>query len=175
MDRRLRALSYRIAGLTEGTRYDVQVRAVTADGDGPWSATASGTPATWGAVRFFSPTAVALGGEVVVTVAANGIGAFGAVVETLPPGFNYVSSSLPDDEIVVQGRELRFTLLGITGFTYTVTAPGAAGSYSFSGVVTNAGGQRVPVGGALNVAVGEDSLSPGTTPTATGRSRGTRS
>ena len=37
------ALSYRISGLTNGTQYDVQVRAVTADGDGPWSATVTGT------------------------------------------------------------------------------------------------------------------------------------
>ena len=37
------ALSYQISGLTNGTQYDVQVRAVTADGDGPWSATATGT------------------------------------------------------------------------------------------------------------------------------------
>ena len=41
-------LSYQIAGLTDGTQYDVQVRAVSAAGDGPWSATAQGTPATWG-------------------------------------------------------------------------------------------------------------------------------
>ena len=60
------ALSYQIAGLTDGTRYDVQVRAVSAAGDGPWSATAPGTPATWGAIRSFSPPSVAPAGEVVV-------------------------------------------------------------------------------------------------------------
>ena len=38
------ALSYQIAGLTDGTQYHVQVRAVTAAGDGPWSAAATGTP-----------------------------------------------------------------------------------------------------------------------------------
>ena len=38
------ALSYQIAGLTGGTQYDVQMRAVTAAGDGPWSAAATGTP-----------------------------------------------------------------------------------------------------------------------------------
>ena len=36
-------LNYIITGLTRGTQYDVQVRAVSADGDGPWSATATGT------------------------------------------------------------------------------------------------------------------------------------
>ena len=38
------ALSYELTGLTAGTQYDVQMRAVNATGDGPWSATAMGTP-----------------------------------------------------------------------------------------------------------------------------------
>ena len=37
------ASSYQIAGLANGTQYHVQVRAVTAAGDGPWSAAATGT------------------------------------------------------------------------------------------------------------------------------------
>ena len=36
---------YVITGLSAGEQYDVQVRAVNADGQGPWSITASGTPA----------------------------------------------------------------------------------------------------------------------------------
>ena len=40
-------LEYTITGLTEGKEYDIQVRAVTTgDGDGPWSATATGKPGT---------------------------------------------------------------------------------------------------------------------------------
>ena len=39
-------LSYELTGLTDGTRYDVQVGAVNGDGEGPWSATATGTPET---------------------------------------------------------------------------------------------------------------------------------
>ena len=39
------ALQYTLTGLTGGTQYDLQVRAVNAGGDGPWSATATGTPA----------------------------------------------------------------------------------------------------------------------------------
>ena len=38
------APGHRLPGLTGGTRYDVQVRAVNAAGDGPWSATTTGTP-----------------------------------------------------------------------------------------------------------------------------------
>ncbi len=36
-------LTYELTGLSGGTRYDVQVRAVNGSGDGPWSATATGT------------------------------------------------------------------------------------------------------------------------------------
>ena len=38
-------LQYVLTGLTNGTRYDVQVRAVNVSGDGPWSAKATGTTA----------------------------------------------------------------------------------------------------------------------------------
>ena len=147
------ALSYQIAGLTDGTQYDVQVRAVSAGGDGPWSAAAAGTPATWGAIRSFSPPSVAPAGEVVVMITASGYGRFGAVTETLPPGFSYVSSSLEDSGVTDVGREVRFSLFGQTAFTYTVTASSAAGTYSFSGVLRNSDREDVPVGGALAIAV----------------------
>ena len=39
------ALEYTITGLTNGTEYDVQVRAVNSNGDGTWSDTKTGTPA----------------------------------------------------------------------------------------------------------------------------------
>ncbi len=39
-------LSHTIISLTNDTQYDVQVRAVNAEGDGPWSATATGRPRT---------------------------------------------------------------------------------------------------------------------------------
>ena len=39
-------LQYTLTGLTADTQYDIQVRAVNAVGDGPWSATVTGTPTT---------------------------------------------------------------------------------------------------------------------------------
>ena len=141
------ALSHQISGLTGGTQYDVQVRAVTAAGNGPWSAAATGTPATWGTIRSFSPPSAAPAGEVVVMITASGYGRFGAVTETLPPGFSYVSSSLEDSGVTDVGRDVRFSLFGQTAFTYTVTAPGAAGTYSFSGVLRNSDREDVQVGG----------------------------
>ena len=150
-------LRYQITGLTGGIQYDVQVRSVTADGDGPWSATAIGTPTTWGANRSFSPSSAAPGGTVVVTIDASGYGAFGGITETLPAGFSYVSSSLDDSSVVLiespQHQEATFTLIGATSFTYTVAAPSAEGSYPFSGVLRNSDGENVPVGGALTIEV----------------------
>ena len=40
-----RTRGYTVSGLTDGTRYDVQVRAVNAQGDGVWSDTVTATPA----------------------------------------------------------------------------------------------------------------------------------
>ena len=147
------SLIYTIEGLTGGAQYDVQVRAVSSVGAGPWSVTATGTPVqgdqvpTAGATRSFSTSAVAPGGQLVVTITATGYGAFGGVAETLPSGFSYVSSSLLDDAVTAQDQELSFALLGETEFTYTVTAPDAAGSYPFSGILTNSDKEDVPVGG----------------------------
>ena len=41
-------LQYTLTGLTGGTQYDLQIRAVNAVGDGPWSATATGTTTATG-------------------------------------------------------------------------------------------------------------------------------
>ena len=40
-------LEYTITELKNGTQYDVQVRAVNANGDGAWSGTTVGTPGIW--------------------------------------------------------------------------------------------------------------------------------
>ena len=151
------ATNYSHTGLTAGTTRHYRVSAINSAGPGPASNVASGItarPSTWSAVRSFSPASVDPGGQVVVTITATGYGAFGGVVETLPPGFSYVSSSLTDDSITVNGRAVSFVLFGETDFTYTVAASSAVGSYSFSGVLTNSDGEEVPVGGALSLTVG---------------------
>ena len=67
-------LQYTVTGLTGGTQYDLQVRAVNAGGDGSWSATATGTPtagttcATGGAVTDASNTGLVSDCEVLLDV-----------------------------------------------------------------------------------------------------------
>ena len=66
------------------------------------------------------------------------MGPSGAVTETLPGGFSYVSSSLTDAGEVteVDARTVRFTLQGADkSFTYTVTASDMLGSHDFSGTL----------------------------------------
>ena len=62
------------------------------------------------ATRSFNPATVVQGGDVVVTIAATGYGSLGAVTETLPAGFSYVSSSLTAEGEVteVDARTVRF-------------------------------------------------------------------
>ena len=50
------ALRYVLAGLAAGRRYDVQVRAVNADGDGPWSATVTFSPDRAALVALYNAT-----------------------------------------------------------------------------------------------------------------------
>ena len=51
-----------------------------------------------------------------VTIAASNYGPAGGVTETLPDGFMYVSSSLPDSQVLHTGQTVRFTLQGDTSF-----------------------------------------------------------
>ena len=125
------------------------------------SVAAQSTPS---ATRSFDTTSVAPGGQVVVTVAVSGYGAAGALIETLPDGFSYVSSTHSD--AVANGREVSFTLFGETSVTYTVEASqtATAGDYSFSGEVRGVGDPppTATVGGATDVTV-----EAGTTPAPT--------
>ena len=109
-----------------------------------------------GARRSFSPASVAAGGEVVVTIRATGYGSLGAVTETLPAGFSYVSSSLTDEGEVTEVDDVtvRFTLQGADKtFTYTVTASSTGDDYEFSGTLRDSDKVDSVVGGASSVAV----------------------
>ena len=122
------------------------------------------------ATRSFSPSRVAPGGQVVVTITAANYGEFGRVTETLPEGFEYVSISgdLDDDNVSVNGQMVRFTLLGGDArFTYTVTASDTAGSHTFSGVLRDEDKEEYDVGGAPRVTVRAPVTPPARPPTPT--------
>ena len=105
------------------------------------------------AMRSFSGSTVMTGDSLEVTITARDYGSFGAVVETLPNGFAYVSSALADVE--EEGNELTFALLDANSasFMYTVRAPSAAGSYDFMGRLIDDAQMSHDVGGATSVTV----------------------
>jgi hypothetical protein len=105
------------------------------DGDDGTATTTPPAPGAPTATRSLSSSSVAPGAEITVTVTASDYGSFGAVTETLPAGFTYMSSSLEDSQVNVSGQVTRFTLQGDSNFTYTVTAPMTEDSYTFSGVL----------------------------------------
>ena len=106
------------------------------------------------ATRGFSAEWVEPGGRLEVSIAAADYGAFGQVVETLPEGFGYEGSSLPESAVSVDGQTVAFILLESSDFTYTVTAPSEEGAYSFTGVIKNQTRQERPVTGDVEVRVG---------------------
>ncbi len=128
----------------------------------PITSSAQATPS---ATRSFAATSVAPGGSLGVTITTTGKGAYASVVETLPAGFAYSSSSLPADQVTTLGQGVTFSLLAETTFTYTVTASDNAGGYSFIGVFSGLYANFDPFS---NVQVGGDSavtVTAGTTPT----------
>ena len=109
------------------------------------------------ASRAFSPATVMSGEPVTVTITASGYGEMGSVTETLPMGFSYDSSSLPAGDVSANGQMMTFTLPEAgemaTTFTYMVAASDMAGSYDFSGELTDAEGMKHAVGDAMMVMV----------------------
>ncbi len=137
-------------GIQVGGDSDITVAATTPSPSGP------------NASRSLSAGSVAAGGEVTVTITADGYGSFGDVAETLPAGFTYVTSDLPADQVTSEGQTVKFALIGATKpttFTYTVTASSVGGDYSFMGVFSGVDADfdtfdNVEVGGASDITVG---------------------
>ncbi|VUT28245.1 MAG: hypothetical protein SYNGOMJ08_00809 [Candidatus Syntrophoarchaeum sp. GoM_oil] len=78
----------------------------------------------------------------------------GAVVETLCDGWFYVFSSLPADQVSVDGNTITFMLLGNPEFTYEVQASDTEGaSCTIAGVFTDIDQVDHAIGGDLEVTV----------------------
>ncbi len=106
------------------------------------------------ASRSFSPSTAAPSGSVTVRIAVSNYGGFGRLTETLPAGFDYVSSSLDSFQVSRSGQTVSFTLQGETSFSYVVTAPAAASTYTFSGTLRDSNRVETSVGGVSSLQVG---------------------
>ena len=89
-----------------------------------------------------------------IGIEASGYGTFGQVIETLPIGFKYVTSTLDPGSIEVEDSTVKFTLFGETSFSYTVTASDTQGTYYFSGILKDADLNEYEVGGDKGIAIG---------------------
>ena len=134
----------------------------------------AGAPAS--ATRSFSDSMVEPGDQVVVSIEADEYGLGGLVIETLPAGFAYVSSSLTAPRAVtVDGQQVSFSIISGSGsFTYTVTASSVEGEYTFSGIIRDFDQDEAPVGGDSDITVGTPApvetptpVTPSPSPTAT--------
>jgi len=116
---------------------------------------------THSATRSFDAAEVFTGGELTVTIDARDFGPFARVSETLPEGWTYTGSSLPDAAVSVEDSVVRFIVLVDGEFTYTVTAPNVVGTFAFSGVIEDAQRQAQTVEGADEIAVRIDEVRAG--------------
>jgi len=99
------------------------------------------------------PASVERGEQFTVGMAVADYGATGTVVETIPDGFTYDSSTLDVTQVIVADNVVTFLLEGETSFDYTVTASSIGGAYVFSGTITDEGANEVAVGGDTSIEV----------------------
>ena len=79
-----------------------------------------------GAIRSFAADEVEKDGDLTVTIKVAGLGTLGGVVETLPEGFAYRSSTLSPSGVNVEGQAatgqvVSFVPFGKASFEYIVT------------------------------------------------------
>jgi len=100
------------------------------------------------------PSSVTAGDSFDIDISVSDYGAFGQVAETLPAGFSYVSSTLSEAAVDVEGQVVKFTLLEEdTSFSYTVAASSTPGTYTFSGILKDADLNEVTLGGDTQIIV----------------------
>ena len=100
-------------------------------------------PVTASAVRTL-PASVERGENYTVSMDVSEYGTTGTLVETIPVGFTYVSSTIG---ATVVNEMVTFALGGETSFEYNVTASNTEGPYSFSGMLTDDSSNDVVVSG----------------------------
>ena len=136
-------LRYELSGLTNGVDYDLQLRAVNIAGDGPWSATAAGTPQTTPDAPSINPISPGNRTLSVAWSAPSNTG--GAAIASYD--LRYIRSDAPNKtdanwterEAIWTSGNLQYTLSGLTnGIEYDiqVRAVNAVGNGSWSATAT---------------------------------------
>ena len=93
------------------------------------------------------------GSDIDVTIAVANYGFGGQINDTIPEGFEYVSSTSTGASFDSATRTISFTLVDEATFGYTVTAPDAARSYTFSGTLRDSDLALHDIGGDSVVTV----------------------
>ena len=93
------------------------------------------------------------GGSLEVTITAADYGFGGQIVETVPSGFEYVSSDPAGATFDSDDRTVTFTLVDETTFKYTVTAHSGDGDYIFSGDLIDSDRMSHTIGGSSSITV----------------------
>ena len=115
------------------------------------------------ATRTLPDEPVPAGEGFTVTIEVSDCSMFGQVVETLPEGFIYMTSTLDQGLVevffdIVNGEEIKkvkFILFSKTSFTYMVKAPDIEGTYTFSGILKDEYKNEYAVGGDAEIEVEE--------------------
>lgn len=92
-------------------------------------------PASAGSAERTFSSSVSPDQEFKVTVNIADYGAAGQVIEKLPAGFTFVSSTLPERAVTVNGSEVSFLLMTEKSFSYTLKAPATTGTYKIAGIL----------------------------------------
>lgn len=102
-------------------------------------------PASAGSAERTFPSSVSSNQEFKVTVNVSDYGAAGQVLEKLPSGFTFVSSTLPKRAVNVNGSEVSFLLMTEKSFSYTLKAPSTTGTYKIVGILRDINKAEFPV------------------------------
>ncbi len=102
-------------------------------------------PASAGSAERVLPSSVSANEVFQVTVNVADYGAAGQVLEKLPAGFTFVSSTLPEKAVTVNGDKVSFLLMTEKSFSYTLKAPASSGTYQFSGILRDINKAEFPI------------------------------
>ena len=144
-----------------GTLRDSDLNVHAVGGDSSVSVEAPPGPM---ATRAFSPSPVAQGATLAVSITATNYGFGGQIVEMVPEGFDYVSSVPAGATFDPAARSVSFTLVDERVFRYTLIVPSTDGDYSFSGTLRDSDTNVHVIGGDSSVTV---EAAPGPTATRT--------